>query len=91
MLTIALSKGKMLELTLDVFRRAGYALGGVSTEQSLDRLGLLHVSGGLPPRQAKRIRQHVRGLRDRATLGKQIECSVQALGPLGAGGSRHWP
>ena len=32
MLTIALSKGKMLELTLDVFRRAGYALGSLSTE-----------------------------------------------------------
>src|SRR4029079_5792027 len=32
MLTIALSKGKMLELTLDVFRRAGYALGGLATE-----------------------------------------------------------
>jgi ATP phosphoribosyltransferase len=32
MLTIALSKGKMLDLTLDVFRRAGYALGGFSAE-----------------------------------------------------------
>jgi ATP phosphoribosyltransferase len=32
MLTIALSKGKMLDLTLDVFRRAGYALGSLSTE-----------------------------------------------------------
>jgi ATP phosphoribosyltransferase len=32
MLTIALSKGKMLDLTLDVFRRAGYALGGLATE-----------------------------------------------------------
>jgi ATP phosphoribosyltransferase len=32
MLTIALSKGKMLDLTLDVFRRAGYALGSFSTE-----------------------------------------------------------
>lgn len=32
MLTIALSKGKMLELTLDVFRRAGYAADGLSTE-----------------------------------------------------------
>ena len=57
----------------------------------LDRLGLLHVPEGLPARQAKCIGQHVRGLRDRATLGKQIECSVQALGPFGAGGSRHWP
>jgi ATP phosphoribosyltransferase len=32
MLTIALSKGKMLDLTLDVFRRAGYALGSFSKE-----------------------------------------------------------
>ena len=32
MLTIALSKGKMLELALDVFRRAGYALGSFSNE-----------------------------------------------------------
>ena len=32
MLTIALSKGKMLDLTLDVFRRAGYAPGSLSTE-----------------------------------------------------------
>ena len=32
MLTIALSKGKMLDLTLDVFRRAGYAMGSLSTE-----------------------------------------------------------
>ena len=32
MLTIALSKGKMLDLTLDVFRRAGYALDGFSSE-----------------------------------------------------------
>ncbi|HEY6288537.1 MAG TPA: ATP phosphoribosyltransferase, partial [Nitrospiraceae bacterium] len=32
MLTIALSKGKMLDLALDVFRRAGYALGSLSTE-----------------------------------------------------------
>ena len=32
MLTIALSKGKMLDLTLDVFRRAGYALDSLSTE-----------------------------------------------------------
>jgi ATP phosphoribosyltransferase len=32
MLTIALSKGKMLDLTLDVFRRAGYALGSLATE-----------------------------------------------------------
>jgi len=32
MLTIALSKGKMLDLTLDVFRRAGYALGSFSAE-----------------------------------------------------------
>jgi ATP phosphoribosyltransferase len=32
MLTIALSKGKMLDLTLAVFRRAGYAMGRLSTE-----------------------------------------------------------
>src|SRR5262245_66307524 len=32
MLTIALSKGKMLDLTLDLFRRAGYALGSRSIE-----------------------------------------------------------
>jgi ATP phosphoribosyltransferase len=32
MLTIALSKGKMLDLTLELFRRAGYALGGLATE-----------------------------------------------------------
>jgi len=32
MLMIALSKGKMLELTLDVFRRAGYTMGGLATE-----------------------------------------------------------
>ena len=32
MLTIALSKGKMLDLALDVFRRAGYALGSFSAE-----------------------------------------------------------
>src|SRR5262245_627243 len=32
MLTIALSKGKMLDLTLDVFRRAGYAMDSFSTE-----------------------------------------------------------
>jgi ATP phosphoribosyltransferase len=32
MLTIALSKGKMLDLALDVFHRAGYALGSLSTE-----------------------------------------------------------
>ena len=31
MLTIALSKGKMLDLTLEVFRRAGYAMGSFST------------------------------------------------------------
>ena len=32
MLTIALSKGKMLDLTLDLFRRAGYDMGSLSTE-----------------------------------------------------------
>jgi ATP phosphoribosyltransferase len=32
MLMIALSKGKMLELTLDVFRQAGYAIDGLPTE-----------------------------------------------------------
>ena len=32
MLTIALSKGKMLEPTLEVFRRAGYQPNGLSTE-----------------------------------------------------------
>lgn len=32
MLTIALSKGKMLDLTLEVFRRAGYALDSLSIQ-----------------------------------------------------------
>jgi ATP phosphoribosyltransferase len=32
MLTIALSKGKLIESALDLFRRAGYAIGGLSGE-----------------------------------------------------------
>ena len=46
--------------------------------RALDCLCLVQVSVGLARREVELFGQRGRGLRDGATLGEQIECSVQA-------------